>query len=417
VTNAIAAVPKRILVLDHTARWSGGEIALFRFLSALDRTRYEPVVVLGETGVFADKLREISVETVIEPLNKDVGETRKDSLGTGGLAKKMLTAAPALLSYSSKIAGHARAHGCDLIHTNSLKSDIYGAIAAKQSKLPLLWHVRDHIAPEYLPGMTVRAMRWMAGRVPTHVLCNSRSTLFSLFDGNEAAATAPDMAKRFTVVGDCVDDSFLTVPRPVERGTWRTTNDPRPLTIGIVGRLTRWKGQHIFLAAAKIVQEEWQVAGNNTPLRFLIAGGALFGEADYEAQVKTQAARDFAPDVVEWRGNVSDIPALLAELDILVHASISPEPFGQVVIEGMAAGLPVIASAGGGVVDIITSGQDGLLTPMGDAATLAQTLMQLLMNPERATMLGQNGWDTVRARYLPERTARQIEAVYHLLLP
>ncbi len=410
------AAPKRILFLDHTARWSGGEIALFRFLDALDRTRYEPVVVLGEPGAFAENLREIAVETIIEPLSTDVGETRKDSLGAGGLARKMLTAAPALLSYSRRIADHAKKRNCVLIHTNSLKSDIYGAIAARHTKLPLLWHVRDHIAPEYLPPLTVRAMRFMAGRVPKHVLCNSRSTLFSLFGGDEAAATTPGAAKRFTVVGDCVNDSFLAAPRPTLRRTWRTGSDSRPLTIGIVGRLARWKGQHVFLDAAKIVQEKRQAVGNNIPLRFVIAGGALFGEEKYEATVKAQAARDFAPGIIEWRGNVSGIPALLSELDILVHASISPEPFGQVVIEGMAMGLPVVASAGGGVVDIITPGQDGLLTPMGNAATLAQTLLDLLADPENAVRMGQNGWDTVRSRYLPERTARQIEAVYDTLL-
>ena len=407
--------PRRILYLDHTARWSGGEIALFRFLGALDRSRYVPIVVLGEEGAFADKLRAIAVETVIEPLSSNVGETRKDSLGAAGLARKALTAAPALLGYSQRIAALAKSHRCDLVHTNSLKSDIYGAIAAKIAKLPLLWHVRDHIAPEYLPKLTVRAMRAMAGRVPTHVLCNSRSTLFSLFGGDESAATTPDAAKRFSVVGDCVDESFLIAPRPEPRTTWRG-GDSRPLLIGIVGRLAAWKGQHVFLQAAKIVQEKWQRAGNNTPIRFVLAGGALFGEADYEAQIKAQAEKDFAPGMVQWRGNIADVPALLSELDILVHASISPEPFGQVVIEGMATGLPVIASAGGGVVDIITPGKDGILTPMGDAAALADALILLLGDPERAARLGQNGWDTVRSRYLPERTAREIEAVYDNVL-
>ncbi|MBC8140558.1 MAG: glycosyltransferase family 4 protein [Armatimonadetes bacterium] len=416
IRNAATPTPRRILLLDHTARWSGGEIALFRFLGALDRSRYEPVVVLGEDGVFAEKLHEIAVETVVELLGDGVRETRKDTLAAGGLAQKMLSASPALLSYARRIADLAKTWGCSLIHTNSLKSDVYGAIAAKQAKLPLLWHVRDHIAPPYLPNITVHAMRFMAMRVPTHVLCNSRSTLFSLFGGDETAATAPGATKRFTVVADCVGASFLTAPRPTERDAWRKTGDSRPITIGIVGRLARWKGQHIFLAAAKIVQEKWQAAGNIIPLQFVIAGAALFGEEIYESEIKAQALRDFPPGVVQCCGNVSDVPALMASLDVLVHCSILPEPFGQVVIEGMAMGLPVIATRGGGVVDIITPEQNGLLTPMGDVEILAQTLLKLLNDPGRAATLGQNGYDTVRSHYLPERTARKIESVYDTLL-
>ncbi len=148
----------------------------------------------------------------------------------------------------------------------------------------------------------------------------------------------------------------------------------------------------------------------------MIAGGALFGEDAYEAEVKAQAERDLPPGTIEWRGNVGDVPALLTAIDILIHASITPEPFGQVIIEGMAAGLPVIATRGGGVPETVESGRTGLLVPMGDANALAEALLTVLRDPKTATQIGRNGWHEVRERFLPSRTAGQIEAVYETLL-
>ncbi|MBC7807508.1 MAG: glycosyltransferase family 4 protein [Akkermansiaceae bacterium] len=410
--------PRRILFVDHTARWSGGEIALHRFITAMDRARYEPLVVLGEEGALAERLLHEGVRVLIEPLADGVRETRKDSLGASGLAQKLLGGGTALLSYSKRIATLAKENQCEMIHCNSLKSDIYGAIAGKLARVPVVWHVRDHIAPQYLPSLMVRTLRTLSKRVPKHVICNSRSTLLSLFGNDEAATARGESTGRYTVVPDCVDETFLGVPEPTVRTEWRTESDARPLYIVIVGRLARWKGQHVFLDAAKIVSNT--LAAEKTTavpdLRFVIAGGALFGEDAYEAEVKAQAKRDLHPGAVEWRGNIADVPRLLAESDLLVHASITPEPFGQVIIEGMAAGLPVIATRGGGVPETIENGRTGLLVPMGEADALAEAMLTFLRDPKAATQIGRNGWHEVRKRFLPRRTATDIETVYDNLL-
>jgi glycosyltransferase involved in cell wall biosynthesis len=107
---------------------------------------------------------------------------------------------------------------------------------------------------------------------------------------------------------------------------------------------------------------------------------------------------------------------LLRTLDILVHASTIPEPFGQAVIEGMAAGLPVIGADGGGVKDIITHGENGLLVPMGDAPALAEALESLLGDPETARRLGEAGRAHVRSHYTAAQSARKIEQVYREVL-
>ena len=104
------------------------------------------------------------------------------------------------------------------------------------------------------------------------------------------------------------------------------------------------------------------------------------------------------------------------QLDIVAHASITPEPFGQVVIEGMAEGLPVVATEGGGVCEIVNHGKNGLLVPMGDAPALAAALEGLLRDPAGARALGTAGYHWVRRHFTAAQSARKIERVYRTIL-
>jgi glycosyltransferase involved in cell wall biosynthesis len=109
--------------------------------------------------------------------------------------------------------------------------------------------------------------------------------------------------------------------------------------------------------------------------------------------------------------------AEMSQLDILVHASIIAEPFGQVILEGMAAGLPVIASCGGGVSEIITHGENGWLTPMGDPDALAEGIIALLREPTIAQRLGKSAFQHVRQRFRAASAARKVEEIYQCFAP
>jgi glycosyltransferase involved in cell wall biosynthesis len=100
-------------------------------------------------------------------------------------------------------------------------------------------------------------------------------------------------------------------------------------------------------------------------------------------------------------------------MDVLVHASITPEPFGQVVIEGMSVQLPVVASRGGGPEEIITDGVDGLLYPRGDVAALAEILVRLEAEPQLRTKLGRAGAQRARD-FAPAAIAAEIMRAYGL---
>ena len=141
----------------------------------------------------------------------------------------------------------------------------------------------------------------------------------------------------------------------------------------------------------------------------------MFGEAEVAyAEGLSRIAEELGiADRVDFRGHREDIVAELSEMDILVHASKTPEPFGQVVIEGMSAQLPVVASRGGGPEEIITDGVDGLLYPRGDVAALAQILLQLEAEPQLRNQLGR----AARRRaqdFSPDSVADQTMRAYEL---
>jgi glycosyltransferase involved in cell wall biosynthesis len=294
------------------------------------------------------------------------------------------------LTYIARLAAYLRNHPVDLVHTNTLKADLLGGIAARLAGVPVLWHVRDRIDADYLPARVVRVFRWLCRWLPTYLIANSRATLETL------ALTRTNAA--------VVHDGFPGLQAP------STPSDPATPLIGLVGRITAWKGQHIFLEAAATVHRKYPGA------RFQIIGSAMFGEEAYEARLRRMVCDLALGDCVEFTGFRADVQELIGRLTILVHASTTGEPFGQVVIEGMAAGKPVVATRGGGVPEIVVDGETGLMVPMGEAQPMAEAIERLLSDPTRAAAMGRAGRQRVTDHFTIQHTARKVEGIYDTIL-
>jgi glycosyltransferase involved in cell wall biosynthesis len=304
-------------------------------------------------------------------------------------------------SHSVSFCPVLKNHDIDLVHANSLKADLIGGTAARLARKPVIWHVRDRISSDYLPASVCRSFRLLARFLPTQIVANSNATLASLRLGHSAGGP---LSKRHAVVHDGILVNEVVPPTPTSP---RARDGP---LMGLVGRITRWKGQHIFIQTAAEVNKRFPNA------RFLIIGSALFGEDAYEREVRDLADSLGLQDVVEFTGYREDVDRAIADLDILVHASTTGEPFGQVIIEGMAAGKPVVATAGGGVLEIVVDGVTGSLVPMGDANAMAAAIISMLEQPERSLEMGRAGRRRVLDHFTIEQTARKIEAIYEILL-
>ncbi|MBP1175087.1 glycosyltransferase involved in cell wall biosynthesis [Paenibacillus sp. PvR133] len=377
----------RVAYIDHTARWSGGEVALYNILTNIGE-HIDPLVILAEEGDLADRLRQRDIDVRIVPLDDSIRNRGRNAVNLGAPA-----AAFRLLAYGRKLAPLLREEKVVCVHTNSLKSALYGTVAAKSAKLPLIWHIRDHIGPPYLKPIVAKGIRLMSRFLPNGVIANSKSTLSAL-------ELPPD--KKTLVVYSAFAKAITA------RDTAADSRGDESFNVVLVGRLAEWKGQHILLEAARSFLPDQRV-------KFWLAGDALFGEEEYKQRLES-TMREYGLANVNLLGHVDDIQGLMQRCDLLIHTSITPEPFGQVIIEGMAAGLPVIASNEGGPKETVVPHETGLLIEPGDPAKLEEAIRWMLEHPQERQQMGERGMERVKKHFVIENTVKDIVHYYKGLL-
>ena len=358
----------KVVFFDHTAQLGGGEFTLFDIVRSLDPAHYSPLVLLASDGPLNDLCRAHGIETHILPLAPNVLHTRKDSLTSSGLFRPRIMWN--IFTYAFRLGSFLRKYKAHLVHTNSLKADVLGGFGARLAGVPVIWHVHDRIENEYLPRFAVTTFRRLCRFLPNGIIANSQATMDTL--------KLPSSAK--TAVAYSVMKTF-------ELGAaGKSLPEPSNLRIvGLIGRISKWKGQHIFIEAISRIRERF------SDVRFQIIGAALFGEQTYETEIKTLANDLGLNDCLEFMGFRDDVPDLMSKMCLCVHASISGEPFGQVVLQAMAAGKPVIATDGGGIPEIVVNGETGLLVRMNDVDAMTEAMIALLNNPDYANALGKAG--------------------------
>ena len=247
----------RVVYLDHTAALSGGELALARLLSALEDV--DTHVILGEDGPLVKKLEQAGVSVEVFPLAA-VDEDPQPARRRLRSPLPESTRRSAML-YAVRLAGRIRRLAPDLVHTNSLKAALYGGVAGRIARVPVVWHVRDRIAADYLGERATAIVRTAARTLPTAVIANSESTL--------------------AVIG--VDG--WVIPSPIDPSLGSTAEDRRAVH-------SRHGGPHRALEGAACVHRRVRAARFPTdPERAIIVGAPMFGEDDraYEREVRALA--------------------------------------------------------------------------------------------------------------------------------
>ncbi|MBW3557921.1 MAG: glycosyltransferase family 4 protein, partial [Actinobacteria bacterium] len=359
---------------------SGGEIALMRLVEHLRERGLDNEVLCGGEGPLAAALRDRGVPVHVLPLPAALARRRRADLRM--LAT--ITPLPALVLHAARTARLARRVHADVIHTSSMRAHLYGLLAGKMARIPVVAHIRDDLSELGTGAGVAAVVRALLQRLPVAVVGCSAGVL-------EAAGIDKN---RGTVVysgvpsADVVQASGRALPD-------EPTDEEGPV-VGMVARIAEWKGQHLFLDAAELV------ARQHPEVRFRIVGAPLFGEEEYLQRLQHQAEQGALGGRVEFTGFTSEPMAEYDRLTVAVASSVQPEPFGQVVVEAMARGRAVVAPAEGGPAEIITSGNDGVLVAPRDPAALAEGILDLLDDPERRRRLGANAAETVRARFTLE---------------
>jgi len=379
----------KILYVDQTAELGGGELSLYAEVTHLP---HSASVLLFEDGPFREMLAKANIPVEVITAGDNALTVRRE----GGVLA-IIRSFPGVIRLVRKVAAQARKH--DLIYANSQKAFVIGCFASALSGRPLVWRLRDvldasHFSP-LLRRIAVILANWKAGRV----IVNSVAT-------GKAFVALGGKADKISVAYPGIDEApFLAVSLAAIAKLRREISPENATLIGIFGRLAAWKGQAVFIDA---IARRPNAVG-------VIVGAALFGEEDYAQELHRQAQALGIAHRVIFLGFRRDIPALMRAMDLVVHSSIAPEPFGRVVVEGMLSGNPVIGSAAGGVLEIIEHGKTGWLFEPGNADALAQTLALVLDHPAQTAAVAQAGRLHACATFTVAATVKQIDAALELL--
>ncbi len=342
-----------VLFLDQSGKLGGAELSLADLASAFGP---DSSVALFQDGPFRERLEALGV--AVQVLKNRAIESRKEAGFWQGL-RSVARSFPLI----QEIAYQAKSY--DLIYANTQKAFIFGALAGLISKRPVVYHLRDILSSDHFSQININVAVFIANHCSHLVIANSQATAQSFIQsgGN------PDLVK---VVYNGFDPEIYQATA-IDRSRLRDELKLEDkFVIGQFSRLSPWKGQHILLDA--LAQCPESVVG-------LFVGDALFGEDDYVQQIKQQVQELGLTDRVHFLGFRSDIPALMAACDVVAHTSISPEPFGRVIVEGMLCEKPVIAAAAGGAAELIVHGETGWSIAPGDATALAKTIQHCFANP------------------------------------
>lgn len=371
----------RVLFVDHTGVLGGAELYL------LDVARHTPNahVALFEDGPFRKKLEAAGVPVTILSASSSLLNVRR-SAGIGTL----LRALPALAGLILQLVRLARTF--DVVFLNSQKALVVGALAARLARRPAVWALHDLLTADHFSPLNRRLAVFCANWLVSRVVVNSEATRSAFLESGGRTPTGLAYngidAAPFEAV---TDDHVARLHQDLGLG-----NAP---VVGVFSRLAPWKGQHVLLDALA------QMPG----VHALLVGDALFGEDhQYARQLRDQRKALGLTDRVHFLGFRDDIPALMHLVDVVVHTSTAPEPFGRVIVEGMLAGTPVVATAAGGAREIVEDKENGLLVPPGDPRALRSALNRLLAHSNWARQLAQTGQHSARRRFSPENMLADI---------
>ena len=374
------------LFVDQSGEIGGAELSMLDIL--IGRQSCEQVALLAD-GPFAKRLQDANIDVDVASLSIRVSKR------SGLIAQ--LQAGPRILSVARRIAGQAKKH--NVLIANTQKAAVIAALGARLGKRPMIWHLHDMLDAEHFSSANRRAVIALTNRWGQHVISNSKATDQAY---RRAGGRLPS-----TVVYNGID------PTPFDAVSADATTKIRQdlgieegvFLAGVFGRLTPWKGQHVLLDALE--------RDGIDNVQMLCVGDALFTDEDrrYAEGLRDRAAKGPLKGRVHFLGHRDDVPALMRACDTVVHTSSSPEPFGRVIVEGMLANKPVIATNAGGAREILEDGETGLLVRPGDPRALHEAIKSLRSQPSDAQAMAQAGRERAERHFSVEQMVEGVNRV------
>lgn len=347
----IAGNSVKVVHLDHTWSRGGAEFALVRVLEHQKYWVPSVVVPRRERPDPAFDWRAYSGYKVVEFGRGGTGGNHQSS----GRVISIFRLGREIVNSSLELVFEGEVRNADVLHANTSRAAVFGVLASKMLRKPLVVHLRDHVSPEALGPAGYFAFTKWALRCASGVVANSRSTLAS--------------AEPFLNQGT---HSFV-IPSPVgmerRRDVGSSIRD-EVRSVGMVARIAEWKGHELAMRA-------FAQTFANTSVRLKIAGAVEFGEDAYMSHLLDLAKSLAIQDQIDFLGYVSSPADLIDDFDICLHTSTRLEPLGQNVLQYLARARPLIASGEGGPTEWVQDGVNGLLFAPRSVTSLAEKLSML----------------------------------------
>jgi glycosyltransferase involved in cell wall biosynthesis len=397
--------PVPVLFIEHSIGVSGSTVSLCTLLGRLERRRYDPCVVFSRAAQQEHLLGSSTPPTDSRVIGWRNGlkSTRvgrafyRMALRRARPVRMLLTGLLSVLDivfvvvpYTLQLYRLSRRRRIALIHHNN-GVEPRSVLLSRLLRVPLVVYQRG----EEWHSRTARAL----ARNVALYMANSEATKRDLV----ALGVPPG---RIRVIYPPVDLERFNPSLDARRQREEFGVSAGQPCFGIFGTLLQWKGHHVFLEAARRVMDEVPNA------RAFVIGEAPERGRAYREELDRLVERLGIGDRVIFTGFREDVPELMQLLRVVVHASVTPEPFGRVIAEAMAMAKPVVATRAGGPLEIVEDGATGYLVGADEPEEMARAIIRLLADPARADRFGRRGHETVVARFSAEAHAHMVEQVY-----
>jgi glycosyltransferase involved in cell wall biosynthesis len=385
------------LNLDGTI--GGSYFSLLYLAGGVDRQRFEPIVVFASPNELVDTYRAAGIDTrVLQPRKA----LKSDSL----LAKpflKLLNFVGAKVHSVRQIFQYRallRDECIDLLHmNNSIGFGVEWLTAAALAGVPCMTHQRGLMAP-ISPFASLLARRYSA------VICISSVVRRTV------EATGFSHLKS-TTIHNGLDPGKVEVTRAVDDVRSELGIAPSARIVGMVGNIQRWKGQDVVVRAIAKLKH------THPDIVCLLVGAVsqrVPDDMQFDQEIRQLIADAGLERHIILTGYRRDVPNYLNAMEMLIHASVLPEPFGRVLIEGMAQKKPVVAPRSGGAEEIVAHGETGLLYKPSDSDDLAIAIADLYNNEARRVAMGNAGYERLLAHFSIRKNVEATQQLYRSVL-
>lgn len=397
--DAAAGNPPAVLMLSAFGGIGGAERVMLNLIRSL-RGRARFGVASLQDGPLLDAARQAGAEQTwvcpwpeeLAGLGESVPETAiAQAIGSARLLATRSSSVLKTVRFINDLIRRFRPH---ILHSNGVKTHLLSAwISCSSSRL--VWHLHDFVSRRAVS----RHMLPLLARRVDRLIAVSRAV------EADARSVVPPTTK-IEVVYNGIDTDHFSPPTHRRRSG--------PVRVGLVATYARWKGQDVFIDAVARLPADLRAAG-----RFRIVGGPIYatrGSQWSREELRSRAeARGVASDI-EFDDFQADPLRAYHDLDVVVHASTQPEPFGLTIVEAMSCGRAVIAAQAGGAAELFEHEVDALGTPPGDADALASAMTQLIASQPMRNRLGSAARRRAVERFSLELMGSEMQRIYRELL-